>query len=74
MGGHSKAKARTVAETADALLWDVAETRRQLGGISRRTLERYDDELGPVHIGRRRMYRPERVRAFVRARTMRAAS
>jgi hypothetical protein len=48
----------------DVLLWDVAETCRQLGGISRRTLERMD--LKPVKIGRRTFYKPEDVRAVVR--------
>jgi hypothetical protein len=48
----------------NALLWDVAETRRQLGGISRRTLERL--EIKPIKIGARTFYRPEDVREYVR--------
>lgn len=50
----------------DPLLWNVRETLRQLGGISRRTLERLP--LAPVHIGSRVMYRPDEVRAYIRDR------
>lgn len=46
----------------DVLLWDVAETCRQLGGISRRTLERMED-LAPIKFGRRTFYEPADVRA-----------
>ena len=52
--------------TDDPLLWDVRETLRQLGGISRRTLERLP--LKQVHIGTRVFYRPEEVRAYIRDR------
>lgn len=51
----------------DVLLWSVEETCRQLGGIHRRTLERYQrsGHLRPVKIGRRTFYRPADVRAIV---------
>ena len=54
------------ASGPDVLLWDVAETCRQLGGISRRTLERM--ELKPIKLGRRTFYRPEEVKAEVAKR------
>ena len=51
----------------DTLLWDVAETCRQLGGISRHTLERMP--VKPIKLGRRTFYRPEDIRAEIARRT-----
>lgn len=51
----------------DRLLWSIDETARQLGNISRRTVERLlaTGKLRPVKIGRRRMIDPESARALV---------
>jgi hypothetical protein len=51
----------------DPLLWSLAETARQLGGVSTRTVRRLLDrgDLSPGRVGRRLMVRADSVRAYV---------
>ncbi|WP_367268252.1 tyrosine-type recombinase/integrase [uncultured Lamprocystis sp.] len=64
--GFHRQRTRYDAVT-DPLLWSVDETARQLGNISRRTVERLlaTGKLRPVKIGRRRMVDPKSARALV---------
>ena len=49
------------------LLWSLDETARQLGGVSRRTVQRLlaRGVLSFVHIGRRKLVVPESVQQYV---------
>jgi excisionase family DNA binding protein len=51
----------------DTLLWDLAETARQLGGVSTRTVRRLLDrgDIEPRRVGRRLLVTAESVRAYV---------
>ncbi|WP_083924517.1 helix-turn-helix domain-containing protein [Lamprocystis purpurea] len=64
--GFPRQRTRYDAVT-EPLLWSIDETARQLGNISRRTVERLlaTGKLRPVKIGRRRMIDPASARALV---------
>lgn len=51
----------------ETLLWDLAETARQLGGVSERSVRRLIDrgELPKVRVGRRLLLPSAAVRAYV---------
>ena len=52
---------------SDTLLWDLAETARQLGGVSTRTVRRLvqQQEIAGVRVRSRVMVRPDSVRAYL---------
>ena len=51
----------------ETLLWDLAETARQLGGVSTRTVRRLvqQQKIAGVRVCSRVMVRPESVRAYL---------
>jgi hypothetical protein len=55
----------------DPLLWDYPETQRQLGKVSRKTVQRLGDrgEIDIMNIGPRRFHIVPSVRAYVARRT-----
>ena len=59
---------------ADVLLWSIAETARQLGGVSTRTIERLinDGDLPIIYIRKRRMVEAEVVRRLITVQNERA--
>ncbi len=52
---------------AEALLWSIKETARQLGGVSTRTVERIIEDGGliPIFVRGRRMIEVEVVRRWI---------
>ena len=53
----------------ETLLWSIAETARQLGGVSKRTIERMieDGELSVIRIRKLRMIEADVVRRWLSA-------